>query len=92
MPCTSLPVDWSTFKTIETGAPGTTCRMVGTGFIPDPESFRSLKPPRERPPRPRPLFDGPRLERFVCRDEFMLDDSCGGCTASLLAKESNSRT
>jgi hypothetical protein len=77
---------------IETGAPGTTCRMVGTGFIPDPESLRSLKPPRERPPRPRPLFDGPRPERFACRDKFMLEEFCGGFTAFVLANGSNSRT
>lgn len=30
MPCTSLPVGWSSFKTIETAAPGMTWFMFGT--------------------------------------------------------------
>jgi len=83
MPWTSFPVGWSALSTIETGAPGTTCEMLGTGCI-GPELPRSLKPPLERPPRPRPLFEEPRLDRFACWDEFILGSVGGVCASDFL--------
>ena len=60
---------------MDTDEPGMTCWIVGTEDGPEEKFERSLKPPRERPPRPRPRFDvwpWPRPERFAGRDEFMM--------------------
>lgn len=54
-----------------------TCWIDGTGLWSE-SGLRSEKPPRERPPRPLPLLDGPRGGRLVLRGEFIVGFEIAG--------------